>query len=92
MYVILVYDIYCDDESAKVQRKVFSACKKYLVHIQKSVFEGNVTKPKLLELEYEIKKYIRPDRDSVLVFVSIGERWLEKRFWAKIDDATSRFI
>ncbi|MBC2576294.1 CRISPR-associated endonuclease Cas2 [Peptostreptococcus canis] len=92
MYVILVYDIYTDENSPKVQRKVFSICKKYLTHIQKSVFEGNLTKLKLMELEKELKKHIRQDLDSVVIFKSREERWLQKEFWGKKDDFTSRFI
>lgn len=92
MYVILVYDIYTDENSPKVQRKVFSICKKYLTHIQKSVFEGNLTKLKLMELEKELKRHIREDLDSVVIFKSREERWLQKEFWGKKDDFTSRFI
>lgn len=44
MYVILVYDIICDEKGKKILPKVFKICKKYLVHIQNSVFEGNISK------------------------------------------------
>ena len=45
MYLILVYDIQTDDEDgAKVARTVFKTCKAYLNHIQKSVFEGELSK------------------------------------------------
>lgn len=92
MYVILVYDICSDESSSKVQRIVFTTCKKYLTHIQKSVFEGDITKLKLMELEYELKKHIRQDSDSVIIFKSRDERWLQKDFIGKVDDATSRFF
>ena len=43
MYVILVYDIDLEEkEGQKVLRNVFKICKKYLVHIQNSVFEGEL--------------------------------------------------
>lgn len=92
MYVILVYDIVNDEESPRVSRKVFTTCKKYLTHIQKSVFEGNITKGKLFELEKELKKYIRKNKDSVIVFNSRDEKWLEKNFWGKYEDLTNRII
>ncbi|SFE57758.1 CRISPR-associated protein Cas2 [Peptostreptococcus sp. D1] len=92
MYIILIYDICTDENSANVHRKVFSICKKYLTHIQKSVFEGNLTKLKLMELELELKKCIRKDMDSVIIFQSRDEKWLKKNFLGKVDDATSRFI
>ena len=43
MYVILVYDINLENkEGQRVLRNVFKTCKKYLVHIQNSVFEGEL--------------------------------------------------
>ena len=63
MYIILVYDIIMDESGARVQRNVFKICKKYLTHIQNSVFEGEVSDSNLLKLEIEIKKYSRKDQD-----------------------------
>ena len=43
MYIILVYDINLEEkEGQKVLRNVFKTCKKYLIHIQNSVFEGEL--------------------------------------------------
>lgn len=94
MYVILVYDISLEDnEGARVLRNVFKICKKYLVHIQNSVFEGEVSETQLLRLSKELKKYIRKDKDSVIVFKSRNERWLEKKFLGRVDDdVTSNFL
>ncbi len=50
MYVILVYDISGDNGGEKILTKVFKICKKYLTHIQNSVFEGEIS-----EVHYEIK-------------------------------------
>lgn len=92
MYIILVYDIEMDEGGAKASRRIFKACKKYLTHIQKSVFEGDITPSLLHKLQLEINKSIRMDRDSVLVFKSREERWLQKEFWGKEDDKTSNFF
>ena len=51
MYVVLIYDITMDTNGQKVHRNVFKTCKKYLTHIQKSVFEGNLTQLKLMKLK-----------------------------------------
>ena len=83
MYIILVYDIVMDESGARVQRNVFKICKKYLTHIQNSVFEGEVSDAKLLKMQLEIKKYIRKDLDSVILFKSRNERWLQKEFLGK---------
>ena len=94
MYVILVYDINLDEkEGQKVLRKVFKTCKKYLVHIQNSVFEGELLESQVIKLKTELDKNIRKDKDSVILFKSRNQRWLEKEFWGKIeDDKTDNFI
>lgn len=92
MYVILMYDIVMDEKGAKVSRNTFKTCKKYLTHIQKSVFEGNLTELNLLKLKSELNKHIRKDRDSLLLFVSRNERWLDKEFLGVVDDKTSNFF
>lgn len=92
MYIILVYDIEMDEGGAKASRRIFKISKKYLSHIQKSVFEGEITPALLKKLEVELSKYIRADKDSVLVFKSREERWLQKEFWGKVDDKTSNFF
>ena len=92
MYVILIYDIIADEEGPKVSRNVFKICKKYLTHIQKSVFEGNLTKLNLMKLKAELHNYIRKDKDSIIIFKSKSEKWLEKEFWGIKDDKTSKFF
>lgn len=92
MYIILVYDIEMDEGGAKASRKIFKTCKKYLTHIQKSVFEGDITPALLKKLQVELSTIIRKDKDSVLVFKSREERWLQKDFWGKEDDKTSNFF
>ena len=94
MYVILVYDINLEEkEGQKVLKKVFKTCKKYLVHIQNSVFEGELLESQILKLKAELNNYIREDKDSVIVFKSRSQRWLDKEFLGKIeDDKTSNFL
>lgn len=94
MYIILVYDINLENkEGQKVLRKVFKTCKKYLFHIQNSVFEGEISQAQLLKMKAELDEYIRNDKDSVIVFKSRNQRWLEKEFLGKIeDDKTDNFL
>lgn len=80
MYVILVYDIRLDDNGAKILRNVFKICKKYLTHIQNSTFEGEVNLSSLNKLQFELNKWIRKDRDSVILFKSRDSKWLNKEF------------
>lgn len=94
MYVILVYDINLEEkEGQKVLRNVYKTCKKYLVHIQNSVFEGELLESQMLKLNMELNRYIRDDKDSVIVFKSRNQRWLDKEFLGMIeDDKTSNFL
>ncbi|MCD8026664.1 MAG: CRISPR-associated endonuclease Cas2 [Clostridiales bacterium] len=92
MYVILVYDIVTDDKGKKILPKVFKICKKYLIHIQNSVFEGDISRPNALALKKELSVYIRKDKDSVIMFHTREERWLDKEFLGVADDKTSNFL
>ena len=92
MYVILVYDIKSDDGGAKVLSKTFKTCKKYLNHIQNSVFEGELSEAQILKLKMELKSIIRDDRDSLIVFKSRKERWIPKEMWGVQEDRTSNFL
>lgn len=88
MYVILVYDISGENNGQKVLNKTFKTCKKYLTHIQNSVFEGNLSASQLMRLNYELKSIIRDDIDSVIVFKSKNEKWLQKEMWGMLEDKT----
>lgn len=94
MYVILVYDINLEDkEGQKVLRNVFKICKKYLVHIQNSVFEGELLDSQAIKLKAELDRYIRESKDSVILFKSRNQRWMEKEFLGMIeDDKTDNFL
>lgn len=72
MYVILVYDI---DE--KRVGKMLKLCRRYLHWIQNSVFEGELTEVKLRELKYQASQ-IMQDKDSLILFSSRDQKWLEK--------------
>ena len=94
MYIILVYDINLEEkEGQKVLRNVFKTCKKYLIHIQNSVFELVLLESQLIKLKSELNKYIRKDKDSIIVFKSMNQRWMEKIFFGKVeDDKTDNFL
>lgn len=73
MYVILVYDI-----GEKRVGKMLKLCRKYLNWIQNSVFEGEITEVKLRELKFKAKEIMDADIDSIIIFASRSEQWLEK--------------
>ena len=74
MYVILVYDI-----GEKRVAKMLKHCRKYLNWIQNSVFEGEITEVKLKEMVSIARGIMKEDEDSLILFKSRDERWLDKQ-------------
>ena len=74
MYVLLVYDI-------KERRvgKMLKLCRQYLHWIQNSVFEGEISEVKLNELLHKAEAFLDLDEDSVIVFKSRTQEWLQKQ-------------
>ena len=92
MYIVLVYDISKTDNGQKRGSHIFKICKKYLTHIQNSVFEGELSKVQLEKLRQELKPHVDTSLDSIILFKSRQERWLDKEFWGIEDDKTSFLI
>ncbi len=78
MYIVLVYDI-----GEKRVVKMLKLCRQYLNWIQNSVFEGELTEVKLKELLNKAKLLMKKEEDSIIVFKSRQERWLEKEVIGK---------
>ncbi|RFS20500.1 CRISPR-associated endonuclease Cas2 [Chitinophaga silvatica] len=74
MYVILVYDI-----SEKKVGKMLKLCRQYLNWIQNSVFEGEISEVKLKELINLAKEILDEKKDSIIIFSSRQEKWLDKK-------------
>ena len=81
MYVVLVYDVSKDENGRKRWSHIFKICKKYMSHIQNSVFEGELSKVQLIKMQNELKPYINSELDSVILFKSRQQRWLDKEWW-----------
>ncbi len=63
MYIVLTYDV-----GAKRVSKVRKTCNKYLVWVQNSVFEGNITEAKLNRLKKELDKKIDINSDNIRIY------------------------
>lgn len=70
MYVVLVYDISQEKNGASRWSRIFKICKKYLSHIQDSVFEGELSNAQLERFKQELKGHINKELDSVILFKS----------------------
>ena len=78
MYIILVYDI-----GEKRVGKMLKLCRKYLNWIQNSVFEGEISEVRLKEMLSKAKLVIDEETDSIIIFSSRDEKWLDKQIVGK---------
>jgi len=87
MYVILVYD--CGEKRVA---KMLKLCRKYLNWIQNSVFEGNISEVKLMELKKKAREMMDTNTDSLIVFSSRDHYWLDKEIVGKERSSTDIFL
>lgn len=73
MFVILSYDI-----NQKRVGKAMKICRKYLVHVQRSVFEGTITEAKLKSLKRELENVIDTEVDSVCIYEMESVKYARK--------------
>ena len=79
MYVILVYDISTVDKGGnKRLAKIMKKCRQYLHHTQKSVFEGEISEAKLMELKYALSKIINKNKDYVIIYKLPSKKNVER--------------
>lgn len=86
MYVILIYD--CGEKRVT---KMLKLCRQYLHWIQNSVFEGEISEVKLKELIIRAKKFLT-EEDSLIIFKSRNEKWLDKEIIGKEKNSTDNFL
>lgn len=72
--------------------KMLKHCRKYLNWIQNSVFEGEITEVKLKEMVSGAKKIMEEETDSLIIFKSRDERWLDKEVIGAERMSTSNFL
>lgn len=73
MYVIAMYDV-----GEKRVAKMLKLCRRYLNWIQNSVFEGEITEVKLEELKFQALDIMDENLDSLIIFKTRQEKWLDK--------------
>ena len=71
--MIAMYDV-----GEKRVGKMLKLFRRYLNWIQNSVFEGEITEVKLLELKNKALILMEEKTDSLIVFKTRQEKWLEK--------------
>lgn len=82
-YAFVFYDV-----NEKRVQKVFKVCKKYLSHFQYSVFRGEITPSKLIELRTDINKVIDKEEDFVCIIKLMNDNVFGEEILGKRDTAT----
>ena len=93
MYVIAVYDISTTDKKGQRRlNKIMKLFRQYLIHIQKSVFEGEISQADFTALKGETQKLINDDKDFVLFYRIDNRKNLKKKSLGIDFDPTSNII
>ena len=87
MYVIAMYDI-----GEKRVGKMLKLFRRYLNWIQNSVFEGEITEAKLMELKHKATLIMDIESDSLIIFQTRQEKWLDKEIVGKERQTTDNFL
>ncbi len=82
-YAFVFYDV-----NEKRVQKVFKVCKKYLSHFQFSVFRGDITPSKLIQLESDLKKVIHAEEDFVCIIKLMNDNVFGEDILGKRDRTT----
>ena len=82
-YAFLFYDV-----NEKRVQKVFKICKKYLSHFQYSVFRGEITPSKLIELRTELNKTIDKEEDFICIIKLMNDNVFREELLGKKDKQT----
>lgn len=67
MFVVMSYDI-----GEKRGRKVHNIASKYLIPVQKSLFQGFLTEKQLRRLQNELSPVVDPDDDKLIFYKTDG--------------------
>lgn len=86
-YAFVFYDV-----NEKRVQKVFKVCKKYLSHYQNSVFRGDITPSKLIELKTDLKRVIHNDEDFVCIIKLFNDNVFGEEVLGKKDKDTGEAL
>jgi CRISPR-associated protein Cas2 len=86
-YAFVFYDV-----GEKRVQKVFKVCKKYLTHFQKSVFRGETSPSRLLQLKSELKKVINESEDFVCIIKLMNDNVFGEEVLGQGDTANAEVL
>lgn len=73
-------------------QKVFKICKKYLSHYQNSVFRGEITPSKLIELKTDLKQVIHKDEDFICIIKLLNGDVFGEEVLGKMDKENGEML
>lgn len=86
VYVIVVYDMQADRTHLAL-----NFLRRYLTHVQNSVFEGEVTKGDLETIENRLDSLLKPD-ESTIVYEMSSEKLLTRSVFGDDPTEDQRFL
>ena len=76
---------YAFDVNEKRVQKVFKVCKRYLSHYQNSVFRGEMSPSKLIQLRTDLRAVIHEDEDFVCIIKLMNDNVFGEEVLGKKD-------
>ena len=67
-------------------------CRKYLMWIQNSVFEGEISEARLKELLMQASSFMDKKEDSIILFKGRDKSWMDKEIVGKEKCETDIFL
>jgi len=86
MYVIVVYDMEADRTHLMLK-----LCRRYLVHVQNSVLEGEISEGDLATLKGRLKDLLQ-EGESVMVYELSSDQLLNRTVYGDDPTEDSRFL
>lgn len=87
MYIIAVYDV-----GEKRVGKMLKLCRRYLNWIQNSVLEGEITLAQLEKFKFEANTIMDEETDSLIIFKTRQEKWLDKEIVGQERSSLDMFL
>lgn len=79
-YAFVFYDV-----NEKRVQKVFKICKKYLSHYQNSVFRGDMSPSKLIQLRNDLRTVIHEEEDFICIIKLMNDNVFGEEVLGKED-------
>lgn len=86
VYVVIVYDVEADRTS-----RFLKLLRRYLIHVQNSVFEGELTDGALEELQGQLQSMLN-DGESIIVYEMSSEKWVDRTVYGVDPAEDSKFL